>query len=220
MNSLLMLILEVIGTVAFAVTGAFLSVKRHLDIFGVIFIGCITAVGGGITRDIIIGRFPPAIFSNTKILLIAAVTSVVVFLISYLHADKFERIMEKTERINNIFDAVGLSAFAVTGTEAVCSGQYGNYFVLAVLMGMLTGVGGGIFRDILVTETPVVLKKHVYALAAIIGSVVYYILRGFFGVTVASVVAMVLIFTIRMLATKYRWKLPKVKLPKTYHLHH
>ena len=214
MTHIVMLILEVIGTIAFAVTGAFLSVKRHLDIFGVVFIGCITAVGGGITRDIIIGRFPPAIFSNTKILLIAAVTSVIVFLISYLHADKFEQIREKTEKINNVFDAVGLSAFAVTGTEAICGGEFGGYFDLAVLMGMLTGVGGGIFRDILVTETPYVLKKHVYALAALIGSTVYYVLRGIIGITPSSIIAMVLIFSIRMLATRYHWKLPKVKLEK------
>ena len=214
MTHIVMVILEIIGTIAFAVTGAFLSVKRHLDIFGVVFIGCITAVGGGITRDIIIGKFPPAIFSNTKILLIAAITSVIIFLISYLHADKFEQIREKTEKINNIFDALGLSAFAVTGTEAVCHSEYGGYFVLAVLMGMLTGVGGGIFRDILVTETPYVLKKHVYALAALIGSTVYYALRGLVGITVASIIAMVLIFSIRMLATKYHWKLPKVKLDK------
>ena len=212
MTHIIMVILEVIGTIAFAVTGAFLSVKRHLDIFGVVFIGCITAVGGGITRDIIIGKFPPTIFSHTQILLIAAVTSIIIFLISYLHADKFEQIREKTEKINNIFDAIGLSAFAVTGTEAVCTGEYGGYFVLAVLMGMLTGVGGGIFRDILVTETPYVLKKHVYALAALIGSVIYYVLRGFVGITLSSIISMVLIFSIRMLATKYHWKLPKVKL--------
>lgn len=212
MNSVLMIVLEVIGTVAFAVTGAFLSVKRNLDIFGVVFIGCITAVGGGITRDVIIGKFPPTIFSHTEIILIAAVTSVIIFLISYLHADKFEQIREKTEKINNIFDAVGLSAFAVTGTEAVCHSEYGGYFVLAVLMGMLTGVGGGIFRDILVTETPYVLKKHVYALAALIGSIVYYVLRTPLGTAWSSAAAMLLIFAIRMLATKYHWKLPKVKL--------
>lgn len=212
MTHIVMVILEVIGTIAFAVTGAFLSVKRQLDIFGVVFIGCITAVGGGITRDMIIGKFPPTIFSNTPILLIAAITSVIIFLISYLHADKFEQIREKTEKINNIFDAIGLSAFAVTGTEAVCTSEYGGYFVLAVLMGMLTGVGGGIFRDILVTETPYVLKKHVYALAALIGSTIYYVLRGYVGITISSIIAMVLIFSIRMLATKYHWKLPKVKL--------
>ncbi len=212
MTHIVMVILEVIGTIAFAVTGAFLSVKRQLDIFGVVFIGCITAVGGGITRDMIIGKFPPTIFSNPPILLIAAITSVIIFLISYLHADKFEQIREKTEKINNIFDAIGLSAFAVTGTEAVCTSEYGGYFVLAVLMGMLTGVGGGIFRDILVTETPYVLKKHVYALAALIGSTIYYVLRGYVGITVSSIIAMVLIFSIRMLATKYHWKLPKVKL--------
>ena len=214
MTHIVMVILEVIGTIAFAVTGAFLSVKRQLDIFGVVFIGCITAVGGGITRDMIIGKFPPAIFSNTPILLIAAITSVIIFLISYLHADKFEQIREKTEKINNIFDAIGLSAFAVTGTEAVCTSEYGGYFVLAVLMGMLTGVGGGIFRDILVTETPYVLKKHVYALAALIGSIIYYVLRGYVGITISSIIAMVLIFSIRMFATKYHWKLPKVKLDK------
>ena len=112
-SEIMLLVLEIIGTVAFAVSGAFVAIKAKLDVFGVLFIGCITAVGGGITRDILIGRTPPAIFSNLYILLIAALSSAAVFLIARIMHKKFVYAYEKTEPIQNVFDAFGLAAFSV-----------------------------------------------------------------------------------------------------------
>ena len=207
----IMLALEIIGTVSFAVSGALVAIKAELDIFGVLFVGVITAFGGGICRDLLIGRTPPALFSNFYMFLIALLTGTLVFIIAYVKRQHFDEWRRKIDHINNFFDAVGLGAFAVMGTEVAFAQGFSDNIFLSVTLGMLTGVGGGIFRDILTNTTPYIFKKHVYALAAIAGSCVYYVLRRFLsGVLLASVIALVLVVALRMLATKYRWSLPKI----------
>lgn len=214
MEEIILLILEIIGTVAFAISGAFVAIKARLDIFGVIFIGCITTVGGGITRDLLIGQTPPMIFSRGYLLLIAALTSTIVFIIAYVTHEKFEDIRAHIEPINNVFDAIGLAAFSVMGTEIAFTNGLSSNPLLSIVLGMLTGVGGGMIRDILTSTTPYIFKKHVYALASISGAALYYVLRYFCFDTamVPSFIVMPLIILVRMLATKYRWSLPKVHL--------
>lgn len=213
MNELIMTIMEIIGTTAFSISGALIGVSCGLDIFGVIFLGIITSVGGGMLRDVIIGNTPPLIFSNTYIFVIAALTAIIVFVVSYVNRHHFQLLKEKIEKINNVFDAIGLSAFTVTGTEIACAVGFSEKLLLVILMGMTTGVGGGIFRDVLVSKTPYVLKKHIYALASLTGSLIYYcIINTTEEKPIGTVVAMLTVFIIRMIATKYRWKLPKVKL--------
>lgn len=204
-------IFEIIGTIAFSISGALVAIGASLDIFGVVFVGCITAVGGGIVRDLLIGNIPPAIFTNFQICSLAMLVSVTVFVISYINRKKFSDFKTKTEYINNIFDALGLAAFSVTGAEmGYIHGFADNGFIIVVI-GMITGVGGGIFRDILTDTTPYVFKKHIYAVASILGSIVYFVLRKYFYSTLPSIISMVLIVIIRILATKYRWSLPKIK---------
>ena len=214
-SEIILLVLEIVGTVAFAVSGAFAAIKAKLDIFGVLFIGCITAVGGGITRDLLIGKTPPAIFGDNLYMLgIAAVSALVVFVAAYLARKKFLTAYEHIEPIQNVFDAFGLAAFSVAGTAVAFDavGLSGNP-VLAILLGMLTGVGGGIFRDVLTSTTPYIFKKHVYALASIGGALVYYLMRLNMETTlIPSLVAMAVVVAVRLLAAKYRWSLPKVKL--------
>ena len=210
---IILLVLELIGTVAFALSGAFVAVKARFDIFGVIVIGCITAVGGGITRDLLIGATPPAIFTRSYIVGIAALASVVAFVIAYLYRKKFEEITERIERINNIFDAVGLAAFTVMGTELAFVKGFSDNAFLSITVGVLTGVGGGVLRDILTETPPYIFKKHIYAVASIGGGALYYILRLFTdGTLLASAVGMLFMILMRMLATKYRWSLPKIRL--------
>lgn len=210
---MILVVMEWIGTIAFAVSGALIAVSCGLDLFGVTFLGCITAVGGGMLRDILLEQCPPAIFSNTPVLLVAALTSVIVFIIAYINRQHFEILREKIERINNVFDAVGLAAFSVTGTEIACAAGYSDKVLFVVIMGMITGVGGGIFRDVLVASAPYVLKKHIYALAALFGSILYYLIREHAENTVVgTIAAMLSVILIRMLATKYRWKLPKLHI--------
>ncbi|MBQ7369884.1 MAG: trimeric intracellular cation channel family protein [Clostridia bacterium] len=207
------ILLEIIGTIAFSVSGAFVGVKAKLDIFGVLFVGCVTSVGGGIMRDLLIGVTPPNIFSNLYILLVALVTATIVFIIAYAYRKKFDEVREKIEHVNNIFDAIGLATFSVMGTEIAFAEGLSANPVLSVLLGLLTGVGGGMIRDVLTSTTPYIFKKHVYALASIGGATIYYVLRLYVsGELLPTIVSMLFVVLIRMLATKYRWSLPKVRL--------
>ena len=215
MDGLVIQILEIIGTVAFAVSGALIALSCRLDLFGVVFIGCITACGGGIMRDILIDKVPPAVFDNTYIIFIAAISSVIVFILAYINRHHFDTIREKLEKINNIFDAIGLSVFSVVGVEVVINAGFADRKLFCILMGMMTGVGGGILRDVLADKTPYVLKKHVYAIASLLGSGLYYALRvNLDSIVLSATLAMVLVFSVRMLATVYLWQLPKVKFDK------
>ena len=212
-TEIILLILEIVGTVAFAVSGAFVAIKARFDIFGVLVIGCITAVGGGITRDILIGVTPPAIFSKIYIVGIACLASLVVFIVAYIKCKTFDEIRERIEHINNIFDAIGLAAFTVMGTEIAFTNGISENVFLSITIGVLTGVGGGILRDILTETPPYIFKKHVYALASILGAILYYLIRIWVTDTILpSIVAMIFIIGIRLLATKYRWDLPKIQI--------
>ncbi len=209
----LIFILEVLGTAAFSVSGALIAIGCNLDLLGVVFVGCTTAVGGGILRDLLIGINPPNVFRNPTMMIIAAFTAIVVFVAAYVNAKRFSVMREKIEPINNIFDAVGLSAFTVTGTEIALSEGFGERAIFCILMGMITGVGGGIFRDVLVNKAPYVLTKHVYALASIIGAAIYYLMRtNGIDTIIAGFVSIVTVVAIRMLATHFHWKLPKVHI--------
>ncbi len=206
-------IMELLGTVAFAISGSLVAISSGLDIFGVSFLACITAFGGGILRDVLLGINPPEIFNNFPILLIALTVAILVFIISYVCKKRFNSFKLKTERINNVFDALGLAAFVVIGSEVACSKGFSDNGFIIIFMGMITGIGGGIFRDILIDTTPYVFKKHIYAIAAIFGAVTYFILRKYIkNVQLAALASMLLVFTIRMLATKYRWSLPKIQI--------
>ncbi len=211
MTDLIRYILEIAGTIAFAVSGALVAIGAGLDIFGVSFIGAVTAVGGGMMRDIILGIHPPFALSDLTAITVALVVSIAVFIVAYRLHEKFGVVKGKIEHINNFFDAAGLAAFTVTGAEVAIEAGFSDNFFVPVLLGMITGVGGGIFRDILTDTTPYVLKKHVYALASIAGGLVYYFLSGV-NSTIASVVAIFVVVAIRMLATKYRWSLPKITI--------
>ena len=213
MTHTILFILEIIGTISFTISGSIIAIRRSLDIFGVCFVGGITAVGGGIMRDILIGKIPPSFFTSCHNLAITLVTAIVVFIVAYIFRRKFGELSEKTEHVNNIFDAMGLAAFSVMGTEVAFVNGFGGNVIFSVTLGMLTGVGGGIIRDVLTSSTPYVLKKHVYALASILGSLVYYILRlRSADALIPSIVGIIFIFALRMLATRFLWSLPKIKL--------
>ncbi|MBP3447709.1 MAG: trimeric intracellular cation channel family protein [Clostridia bacterium] len=205
--------LELVGTIAFSVSGALVAIGANLDIFGVVFVSCITAVGGGMTRDILLGLYPPAIFLNSRICVIAMAVSVVVFVIAYRNRRHFGDFRMRIEQINNVFDALGLAAFTVTGAEVAYINGYGDNGFLVVAVGMITAVGGGIYRDVITNTTPYVFKKHIYALATILGGIVYYYSRKYFFADVWTfVLPMMLVVLVRLLATKYRWSLPKIHL--------
>lgn len=202
---------EIVGTVAFAVSGAMAAVRKRLDIFGVLFIGGVTALGGGTVRDVLLGHFPPRMFYSFEFLLIAAVSSLVIFILAYRWNEVYTINENHLNAINNLFDAIGLAAFVVTGTQAAISAGFSDNPFLCISLGMTTGVGGGILRDVMCLEMPAVLRKHIYAVAAIAGALVYYLLYHFAdNTTLATGLSALTTLTIRLLATYYRWNLPRV----------
>ena len=210
-TDVIILIMEWIGTVAFAISGALVAIRRSLDLFGVIIVGCVTAVGGGILRDILIGDTPPRIFSNPLILLVAGVTSLLVFVFAYIYRKNFDKISASVDTVNVLFDALGLAAFSITGVEIVCMSVYKENFVFAITLGVLTGVGGGALRDILVNEKPYILTKHVYAVVSVLSCIFYYLFSVALEYKVfGTIFSLLFTVVIRILAAKLHWKLPKI----------
>ena len=210
MSEAVFLLFEIVGTVAFAVSGAMVSVSKRVDLFGVLFLGMITALGGGCVRDVLLGQLPPAMFSNFTYVTVALLSALAVFLMARKFKERYLSRETLIEQINNVFDALGLGAFAVVGAEAAITAGHGGNGFLVVFMGMTTAIGGGVLRDLLLREIPFVLKKRIYAIAAICGALVYYLgwlaqlpeaLCLFAGVAVT--------FILRLLATIFKWNLPK-----------
>ncbi len=207
-------VLEIIGTLAFSISGAVTGIKKGADIFGVTFLAVTTSVGGGIIRDVLIGKVPPSIFTNYIFVVIAFVVSVIVFICIYISKNSSHFTNTKVDSIINVFDALGLGVFTVNGMNTVLlSGQNHNAFLI-IFVGLCTGIGGGIIRDVLVNDIPFVLHKRVYAVASLIGGVLYYILytNTSLPYILSLILGIIVVFFIRILAAKYQWNLPKIKL--------
>ncbi len=210
-SEILLLTMEWIGTLSFATSGSLVAIRHGLDLFGVATIGTITAVGGGIMRDIMLGNVPPQIFFNPLILMVALLSSIVVFLIAYLYRKKFNKLSESIDAVNIFFDALGLAAFSITGVEVTCLAPLQGNAILVIIMGVITGVGGGVLRDVLVNEKPYILTKHIYAVVSVLGCCIYYFVGIRLGYTVfATLFVLAFTVTMRLLAAKFRWKLPRI----------
>lgn len=202
--------LEIIGAAAFAVSGAMAALEHEADIFGVIFLAVVTALGGGVIRDLLLGVTPPKMFVSYVYLAVAAVAALVVFADAYIRREKYRKHRDKLDSINNMFDAVGLAVFTVSGMNTAM--QQSDNVLLILALGMSTGVGGGMLRDMMINKMPKVLRKRVYAVASLLGGGVYY---GLFALgvheTIAAVSGMVVIIALRVLATVYKWNLPAIR---------
>lgn len=204
--------LEIIGTAAFAISGAMIAIDKGADIFGVLFLALVTALGGGVIRDTMLGNTPPMMFTNYTYVSVALVCGLAIFILAYSNMDRYSRIYPQMDNVVNIFDASGLAAFTVTGME-LTMGLYGmDNPLLLCLMGMCTGVGGGMLRDVLTNSMPMVLSSRIYAVASLAGALMYYILlSNAVPNHPAALITCLLIFALRMLATFFNWNLPKVK---------
>ncbi|SDC79794.1 trimeric intracellular cation channel family protein [Rhodococcus tukisamuensis] len=200
---MLLKVLELVGVVAFAASGSLVAVSKRLDIFGVCLIGLFTAIGGGVIRDVLLGITPPTALNTWKFFTTAVLTSLVVF---FLHAT-----VRRLRREILVFDAVGMGLFASSGAaialEAGTSGQ------AACLIGATTAIGGGVLRDVLVNEMPLLLHRDLYAIPALIGSTVVVACSNL-GLTtdVGLVAGTVLAAVIRLLALWRDWNLPGPRL--------
>lgn len=206
---------EIAGTVAFAASGAMIAIERELDMFGVLFLGVTAAVGGGILRDLFLGVTPPSAFQDAVYVSVAAAVALAAFLFAWRYRRQYRKRQELLNRIVDLLDAVGLGFFGVVGVQtAMALGHGGNMF-LCVFMGMTTGVGGGILRDIFSRAVPAVLRKRIYAVACILGCAVYYLLRrAEMAVPAAMLSGAAVTIAIRLCAARFRWNLPVAREKK------
>ena len=192
-------IFEMIGTIAFAASGAMVAIEQKMDILGVAILGVTTAIGGGIIRDVLIGKTPPTSLNDPKYALVAVITALIVF-IPYIR----ER-LDMDHKGIVLLDAIGLGMFTVIGCNTAI--PFNNMF-LQVLLGVMTGVGGGVLRDMFATQKPMIFVKHFYAMASILGAILYSWLLNY-NEQFAAYFSMAFIVVIRMFAAKYKWHLPK-----------
>lgn len=202
---------ELLGTLAFSLAGAAKAIQKGMDLFGVLMMGLTTAFGGGIVRDLLLGFTPPRVFGDGPMILLALAGAVGMFLLcEWNFLRRKDTSWKDFDQIVNLFDALGLGAFAAVGTQAGLDTGSGS-MLLCVSLGTITGVGGGVLRDIFCREIPSIFVKHIYALAAIFGSLVYFLLwREGVSSPVSSAVVIVLVFAVRMAATLWQLDLPKI----------
>lgn len=192
-------ILEMIGTLAFAISGATIGIDNHMDIFGVSILGLTTAVGGGIIRDIILDMSPPAAFQMP----LYALTAIAVSLLMFIPA--IRRRVKRGSFILLLMDSIGLGIFTVVGVQAAANTD--NAF-LSVFVGVVGGVGGGVLRDLFALTKPVIFVKHFYASASLAGALLCVFLWDL-GEVPAMTIAAAAVVILRLLAAKYKWRLPR-----------
>lgn len=196
------LVLDLTGTFVFALSGALAGVKRKLDLFGVLVLSFAAANSGGIARDVLIGAVPPAAVDDWRYLVVSLFAGVITFYFSHLIVRMSNPVL--------LFDAAGLALFAVSGASKALA--YGLNPVMAITLGMVTGIGGGIARDILLAEIPTVLRAELYAVAALAAATVVVIgdtLR--LPAAPVTAVALILCFWLRVMAIRRGWRLPVAK---------
>lgn len=210
-SELFIFIMEIIGTVAFASSGALLAIRKEMDLFGVCVLGVTTSVGGGVIRDLILGITPPHMFRSPVYTMIALGVSLFLFLLLYIRRNLMQgKFAAAYDRIMAVFDTVGLGIFTVVGINTAAKVCYKQNFLL-IFVGVVTGVGGGLLRDIMAQEKPYILTKHVYACASLAGALVCVYSRGIIGNLAAMMAGAAMVILVRLLAMHYRWNLPRVR---------
>ncbi|MFD3381690.1 MULTISPECIES: trimeric intracellular cation channel family protein [unclassified Streptomyces] len=194
--------LDLVGIFVFAISGALLAVRKNFDVFGIAVLAEVTALGGGLFRDLIIGAVPPAAFTDLGYFLTPLLAALLVF---FLHPE-----VERIQLGVNIFDAAGLGLFCVAGTTKAY--EYGLGLTASATLGLATAVGGGVLRDVLANEVPSLLRwdRDLYAVPAIVGSAMVALCIRYDALnTFTSALAVVTAFTLRLLAMRYHWRAPR-----------
>lgn len=193
-------ILDLIGTAAFAASGAWVGVRKHMDLFGVLVLGMVTAVGGGTLRDLLLGDIPPFSLTNEIYIYIAILASLIVF------ANRVQ--FEAFEKPLLYLDAIGLGTFLVIGTTKAMDFQLG--LLGSVLMGVMTGTAGGVVRDLFANQVPLIFRREIYASACVAGGLLLVLLEAAGTArAVAALLAAATVISVRLLAIRYNWSLPK-----------
>ena len=201
------LFFELLGTVAFAASGAALGIRKGMDVFGVCILGLTTACGGGMVRDVLLGNTPPAAFQDPTASAVAIVTSLIFFLSS------IRRLLMADQHLYDFFlllmDSAGLGVFTVVGIRTAWSCVESPSLYLLVFVGVITGVGGGLLRDMMAGDTPYIFVKHIYACASLVGALVCGLLWEPAGEMAAMLAGSLTVMALRLLSAHFKWNLPR-----------
>ena len=206
-----LLVLEYLGVIAFAVSGSMVAIDKEADYVGVLLLSLVTCFGGGIMRDIFLGQTPPRFFTQYQSeIIISLVTSVIVIVFATIFKRAFVHYEHSIEAINNIVDAIGLGAFTVGGSFIALECGFTSAHIV-ISMGLISSIGGGLMRDLILRDIPFIIRKRVYALASFLGASLYYILAVALNVDnlMASIAGVFMTFSLRIMATVFKWNIPK-----------
>lgn len=207
MNTLF--VLEIIGTIAFAISGAMVAIENKMDIFGICTLGLTTGVGGGIIRDLILGITPPMAFQMPVYAIVSILSSFVVFPVA------IRRVISANPKTYDLLmlvtDSIGLGVFTVIGVRAGMSAFPEPHYFMAIFVGMMTGVGGGALRDMFANITPAIFRKHIYACASMVGAMACLACWADLGTEISMMIGAVVTIVMRLCAAHFRWSLPKPK---------
>ncbi|SMB91044.1 Uncharacterized membrane protein YeiH [Desulfonispora thiosulfatigenes DSM 11270] len=195
-------VFEIIGTIAFAISGALVGINKELDYLGVVTLAVTTALGGGVVRDVLIGQTPPTAFSSSSFIIMSIVSAIIVF---HFH-DKLLKFRYPIQ----LSDALGLGAFTTIGASIAIANDLTSPFVVA-LLALSTGAGGGIIRDVFVKEIPFVFRKEIYGSASILGSLIYLLSLNLFTENSAMYICFTVTFLVRVASMKYNINLMVAK---------
>ncbi len=209
MTETVVLIFEIIGTIAFSLSGAMVGIKKGMDIFGVVILGLTTAVGGGIIRDLLLGLTPPATFQNPLYAIVAVCTAIIIFI------PAVRRLFEKRHHIYEItllvMDSLGLGVFTVVGVQIAYAADSGYSTFLILFVGVITGVGGGVIRDMAAGNMPYIFVKHFYACASLGGAAIAIVLWDYLPSPLVMLIGALVVVILRLLAAYFHWSLPKAR---------
>ena len=209
-SDLIILTMELVGTIAFAYSGAMLAIQKEMDLFGVCVLGITTAVGGGLIRDLVLGLQPPNMFRNPIYTLVALIVSILLFALLYFKHDLLHSKIARTyDQIMLLFDTIGLGIFTVVGVNTGWTMWHHRKFLL-VFVGLMTGVGGGLLRDMMAQEKPYILTKHIYACASLAGAVICVYSKNSLGTIPSMLTGAFTVILIRFWAARYHWNLPRI----------
>lgn len=210
---LLFYIAEIIGTIAFTISGSMVAIEKKMDLLGVIILGAVTAFGGGFLRDIILNFSYPSVFDAILCPVISVITSIIVFIICYIFKDTSYQEKKWYLRLMNIIDSIGLGIFVVIGAKVIINKSTNVFLIL--FCAVITGVGGGAIRDMMAIKIPDIFRKHIYAIAALFGAILFYLLMKVnLNESLSTIISVISVIIIRFLAYHYKWNLPRININK------
>lgn len=212
-------IFDMTGTIAFAVSGAVVGISRRMDIFGITVLAVLTAVGGGMVRDVLVGIFPPTVLKEGTGLIVAVITALLVAAV-YTRYHISGRGKRRFLFFFNVSDTIGLASFTVTGAVTGLYQMPQYHYVLPIMLGLITAVGGGMLRDLMGQRMPVVLRSDIYAVASLVGGLCLCLTWFFVSPDFAPVVGFTVTIVLRAMALHYGWQLPRPSSPIIRHKNH